>query len=100
MFQMDDGSLSVRIIAHSEETRNLLDASLQNIKETLNQQGIKVDDMSLDLANQEKHGNQNGSSYREASRTFAMMGEKKESHNHTDNWEQNSTQNRRLNILA
>ena len=100
MFQMDDGSLSVRIIAHSEETRNLLDASLQNIKESLNQQGIKVDDMSLDLANQQKHGNQSGSGYREASRTMGMIAEKKESYNNTEIWEQNSSQYSRLNILA
>ena len=100
MFQMDDGTLSVRIIAHAEETRNLLDASLQNIKESLNQQGIKVNDMSLDLANQEKHGNQNGSGYREASKPLPMMVEKKESYNHSEIWEQNSSQYRRLNILA
>jgi flagellar hook-length control protein FliK len=100
MFQMDEGSLSVRIIAHAEETRNLLDASLQSIKESLSQQGIKVNDMSLDLAQQEKHGNHSGNGYREASKPIVLMGEKKDSCNQNEIWQQNPTHYRRLNILA
>jgi flagellar hook-length control protein FliK len=100
MFQMEDGSLTVRIIAHTEEAHHLLDASLQSMKENLSQQGIKISDMSLDLANQEKQGNQTGSGHKEAGRPAKMFGDQKESYENTGIWEQTSTQYSRLNILA
>jgi flagellar hook-length control protein FliK len=100
MLQMNEGSLSVRIIAHTEETRNLLDSSLQNIKDSLSQLGINLNDMSVDLANQEKHGNQTGSGYREESKPGKLFGESKESYDNIGIREQSSLQSNRLNILA
>ena len=100
MLQMNEGSLSVRIIAHTEETRNLLDSSLQNIKDSLSQLGINLNDMSVDLANQEKHGNQTGSGYREESKPRKLFGESKESYDNIGIREQSSLQSNRLNILA
>jgi flagellar hook-length control protein FliK len=100
MLQMDDGSLTVRIIAHTEEAHGLLDASLQNIKDGLNQQGIKVDNLSLDLAGQERHGNQSGNSYSESGRSAKSFSEKKENYDNTVIGEYNPQQHNRLNILA
>jgi len=100
MLQMNEGCLSVQIIAQTEETRNLLNSSLQNIKDSLNQQGINLNDMSVNLANQEQQGSQTGSGYREKSKSGHLFAGVKESYDNLGIKEQNALQSNILNILA
>lgn len=100
MFQIEDGSLTVRIIAHTEEAHHLLDANLQSMKDNLHQQGIKITDLNLDLANQERQGNQTGHEYQETGRPVKKLADRKESYVSIGMGEPNPVQYSRLNILA
>ena len=60
LFQSNEGSILIKVVAQNVDAVNLLNSSLQNIKENLEQQGIKVQQIEVNLANQEKHGNQTG----------------------------------------
>jgi len=64
LVQSIDGVIAVNVIAQNSEALNLLNSNLQNIKDSLEQQGIKVQQLEVNLANQEKQGNQSGSSYK------------------------------------
>lgn len=100
MFQLEDGSLMVRIIAHTEEACHLLDANLQSIKDGLSQQGIKISDMSLDLANQQGGGNQTSNEHRESGRPARTYRETPENHDAGRTEEPALSQHSRLNLLA
>lgn len=96
-----EGSLSVNIVAHTGETLNLINANLHYIKDSLDQQGIKLTDMNVNLANQERQDSQAGSGYREESRTGNWQSKSQESLENTPHWEQKSSSSHNLlNILA
>ena len=61
----NEGLISVNIIAKNGEAMSMLNSNLQSIKDNLEQQGIRLDQMDVNLANQEKQNNQGGSGYRE-----------------------------------
>ena len=101
MLELIDGSLSVRIVAQTGEALNLLNSSLQSIKDSLELQGIKLTEMSVDLANQEKQGKQTGNGYKEESKPGNLFRGSKESYDSIGSWEQNPAQSYNLlNILA
>ncbi|HWQ75910.1 MAG TPA: flagellar hook-length control protein FliK [Syntrophomonas sp.] len=96
-----EGSLSVNIVAHTGETLNLINANLHYIKDSLDQQGIKLTDMNVNLANQERQDSQAGNGYREEGRTGNWQSKSQESFENTPHWEQKSSSNHNLlNILA
>jgi hypothetical protein len=100
MFQIEDGSLTVRIIAHTEEAHHLLDANLQSMKDNLHQQCIKITDLNLDLANQERQVIKPGMNIQETGRPVKKLADRKESYVSIGMGEPNPVQYSRLNILA
>ncbi len=60
MVELNESMISIKVVAQSGEAANLLNSNLLNIKENLEQQGVKIQQMEVDLANQEKQDNQKG----------------------------------------
>ena len=55
-----EGVVSIKIAAQSGEAAYLLNSSLPSIRENLGEQGVKIHQIEVDLANQEKPDNQKG----------------------------------------
>lgn len=60
-----EGVVTVNVIAHNTEAMHLLNSNLHNIKNSLEQQGINVQQMDVNLANQGRQENHSESGYRE-----------------------------------
>ncbi len=102
LVQSTEGQISVNILAANGEALNLLNSNLQSIKDNLEQQGIKVQQMEVNLANQEKQDNQSGSRYRGESQLAPKFIESNfptEYLNSAD-WERNTLLSYELNVLA
>jgi flagellar hook-length control protein FliK len=69
----NEGKISVNIIAQNGEVMSLLNSSLQTIRNNIEQQGIRLDQMDVNLANQEKQDNQSGSRYREPTQATPLF---------------------------
>lgn len=98
--QMNDGLVSIRIIARSVETLALINSNLPYIQESLERQGVRLDNMIAGPGDQEKQGKQEtGSGYREENRT-PVFRESSEYHDGSAGREQSYLQPGILNILA
>jgi flagellar hook-length control protein FliK len=64
VLQSNDGLLSINIIAQNSDAVNLLNSNMQNIKDNLDQQGIKLHHMEANMASSDGQGNQTGSGNR------------------------------------
>lgn len=60
LVQSMEGAIAVNVIAQNSEAMNLLNSNLQNIKDSLVQQGINIQQMEVNLGFQQRQGNQNG----------------------------------------
>jgi len=67
------GVISVNVIAQNPEALNLLNSNLQNIKDNLEQQGINVQQLEVNLANQEKQNNRNSHGFRGQSQASPLL---------------------------
>ena len=61
--QNSKGELTVSMTAHNSEALNLLQSNLQAIKDGLDQQGINIQQMDINLANQDNQGHNGGENY-------------------------------------
>lgn len=59
-----EGAVAVNVIAHNAEAANLLNSNLHHIRNNLEQQGINVQQMEVNLAFQEKQDHHQGGGYK------------------------------------
>jgi flagellar hook-length control protein FliK len=100
LLQSKDGLISVNFIAQNGEAMDLLNSNLKGIKDNLDQQGIKLQQMDVSLANQEKQDNQAGSRYRDGTRQRQSLVEIPQKHGYIESSEQISLLPYKLNLLA
>jgi flagellar hook-length control protein FliK len=67
-----EGMVSIKLMADSSDTASVLNSSLQQIKDNLEQQGIRIQNMGVSVAGQEEH--REGSNYRDETRQSRISG--------------------------
>ncbi len=85
LVQSNESLISVQILTQTGETLNLLNANWHHIKEAIEQQGIKLNEVSIDLADQEMQDNRSGHGYPEESQVDHSYGEARNIYDDFDN---------------
>ncbi|HEX3011211.1 MAG TPA: flagellar hook-length control protein FliK, partial [Syntrophomonadaceae bacterium] len=100
LLQSKEGQISVNFIAQKGDAMDLLKNNLPSIKDNLEQQGIKLQQMEVNVANQQKQDSQTGSRYRDGTRQHQPFAAISQKHGYTESSEEFSLMPYKLNLLA
>ena len=101
LVQNSKGGLTVSMITHNSEALNVLQSNLQTIKDGLDQQGVNVQQLEINLANQGNLGNAGSGNHggTMAGRIFANHDPNPEA-GELEVWEQGFKSTNELNVLV